>query len=340
MGLVFMDGLDSYGATADLVNSANWSSVPSGWTWNATAGRRGGGAIVGAPTAGTPSIVTATNVFSFGVTVLKGIGFWMKLTAAPAALRFICATSGSNGIGVVATSGLICYIGSNSQVHTGNVKIADGNWHWVEYRTLDQNGQNVSYWCDNVQQLLNTGLGQAAVACASINFPTQAAGEGTLTIDDPFVCDANAPNPNANNLPMYSSVISPVRPGADGTVIFAPNSGSNNYSRINETAFDDDSSYVQSSTSGDVDAYDYAALGYVPAAIQSVQVITRCKNAGSGTVNMKNRCVSGGTTSDGASVATTTSYKPVRTVYNQNPNGSVAWTQPTLDAATFGFTVV
>jgi len=335
MGVVFCDGLDSYGATSELIGSANWSTVTSPFAFNATNGRKGGGCVQCAPTAGPPGIVTASNVFSFTNAQLMGIAFWFKISAAPAANNPIVETAAGNGFGVNSSGQVIAY-GSGSASTNFGKQIADNQWHWAENKILNVNGGTYGLWIDGIR-MQDATLGMSGATTTTLTFFAMAA-NGTIIFDDIIVMDNNAPGLIASGMPNGAGVITTCRPIADVAKIFVPDSGTNNFSRVNEQEYDEDSSYVQSGTSGDADTYDFS-LGFVPNTIFGVQQITRAKNPGAGTIRMKNRCVSGVTTSDGTSTVVPSSYSGLRTIYNQDPNTSAAWTAANLDAAAFGFTV-
>src|SRR5215471_14133509 len=82
MGLKFSDGFDQYGLTTDLSNL--WSTVGSPWTWNATAGRNGGGAMQAATT-GAGQLATPIATIAVASPNPIGVAFWLKVSAAPAA---------------------------------------------------------------------------------------------------------------------------------------------------------------------------------------------------------------------------------------------------------------
>jgi len=139
---------------------------------------------------------------------------------------------------------------------------------------------------------------------------------------------------------MGQRVITTRRPASDGTPLqFNPETaGASHFSRLNE-ATPNASNYVQSNVSGNRDLYGYAALGFNPTTITSVNLKTLISNPGPTTINFKNGCKSGAVTSDGPATPCVNALTVQQQPYDQNPNGSVPWTQATLDAAQFGVSV-
>jgi hypothetical protein len=341
MGLVFCDGFDSYGATADL--SRQWT-VNSPWAWSSSAGRNGGGCIQCAPTGGQPSIFGPLNQqLSIASGTPAGLCFWIKISAKPSAnnhfLFSLPGASSSNGLYVSATTGSVGLDGSGdvNLYGVGPTNICDNAWHWLEFYDISQNNSTYKCFVDGIQQFNASSTTQSYTKTGLAFYAL--ATNGTITIDDVIVFDNSSPGLQASNIPIGAMTITTKRPSSDSSVQFTPDSGGTNYNRVNEAAADDDTSYVQDNTSGHADTYGYGALGYNPSIIYAANVVSRFKNPGSGQISGKTRCISGGTTSDGTVTLAPASYQNMRTAYNQDPHTSANWTQTNLDAATFGIAV-
>jgi hypothetical protein len=115
-------------------------------------------------------------------------------------------------------------------------------------------------------------------------------------------------------------------------------SAASNSLSVNQSAYSSQSSnYVSSSNSGDKDIYSTSSTvpsGYTAKAMQVEAVFTKTSTT-SPVVNVG--ISSGGTESDSANATLTTQNSPVYVaqVYDKNPNGSVAWTNTTVNAAEF-----
>lgn len=337
MGLLFCDGFDSYSATADLARNY---AVGTSWTWQAAAGRNSGGCVQCVAGGGS---LTGPNVNTWAIAAgtFMGVCFWFKCSAAPTANAQFFLTGGET-IFVGASSNAIPGALVFQNGTQGNMTISDNLWHWIEFRTNCGNvgtPANHAAWVDGVLQW-SGNLGGTNTTSTNIAFNGLAT-NGTITIDDVFVINNVSPSPLANtDMPLGPKTITTIRPSSDNSVQFTPDSGSVNYSRVNETSADEDTSYVQDNNSGHVDLYGYSSLGFTPGSITSLQVTTRAKNPASGSISYKTRCSSTGTTSDSGAIVANSNYTHNHMVYDQDPHTSAAWTASGLAAARFGLTVV
>jgi len=347
MALKWWDAFDSYGATADLLK--NWrSNTNTAWTWDATSGRLSGGCIKTTTTAGvlyaprsTLSVTSGTNMSFSG---------WFKITATPSAtLQFVSLAStgdAQNGCLGLATTGVLGLYNAGMSLlqasTSGNV--CDGNWHWVD-ALFGVGSTSGAIWLDGVAVAgpITLNFGIAGTTIDSIYLSSAA--QGNYIWDDIYVTDTNTPSPRVADFPIGPRQMNTLRAASDSAVQFAPNSGANNFSRINETAADDDTSYNQDNTSGHADEFNYGALGFTPTTINAVGVTTRVKNPGTtASVSWKTRCRSGATVSDSAANAALVSWSTIgdlnaKKAYEQDPNTSAAWTAANLASAKFGYTV-
>lgn len=114
-------------------------------------------------------------------------------------------------------------------------------------------------------------------------------------------------------------------PGSDVVAEFTPDSGVENFSRVNEAAIDDDTSYVESSVAGDVDEYGVPDL---PISVEGViaVVVGTVANAPSGGAPLIEHGISRGVDeSFGAARGLSGNYRTQVTVFETAPDGS-AWT--------------
>lgn len=341
MGLVWMDSCDSYSVTADIAR--RWTGTPlTGSLYNATAGRNGAGAI---QSVSTSQSIRTPAIFAGSINVRQCVGMWLKLSAVPSAQlnAFDFRSIGdaiAGGVSISATTGYLRLLRDSLVVQAiGNINVCDNQWHWVEFNfAMNNAGVTLSCYVDTIYQWVgNYGISTSvSVSGMYITFPASV----TMTIDDIVMYDdQTAVSPKLTDFPLGPRLVSTIRPGADNSVQFAPNSGSNNYSRLNEQAQDGDVTYVQDNVSGHADSYDYDNLGFTPTVINTAMLTTILKNPGVGSINHKLRCISGVTTNDGTSTVTPTIYGESRAIYDRDPNTSAAWTGANLDAAKFGVAI-
>src|SRR5215468_1717986 len=136
------DGFDSYGSIADL--KTYWAQVPNDWSFNATGGRTGGGALEN--TTGnnsSPWCAVGKGKSPMGITASAGtngigIGAWVKPSGAPgsASGMFLITDSGFGYFGdcAIQTTGRVAlYHPNNTVLATGPTVFTDNLWHWIEY---------------------------------------------------------------------------------------------------------------------------------------------------------------------------------------------------------------
>jgi hypothetical protein len=223
----------------------------------------------------------------------------------------------------------------------GLTNVCDNNWHWVEWGYQYTNNTSQKCYCDGIMQWNQTSaMTGSPTGIERLAFYTNQT--GAVTFSHIVAFDNASPSPQFSDIPIGPRSIVTLRPNGDSSIHFVPDSGVTNYTRVNETVADGDTSYVQSGTSNDVDLYDYTDLSYNPGSINFVQITSRVKNPSSGTgPNYKSRVSSNGVTSDTSSITTpSTNYSSTRQISNTDPNTSAAWGQTGLNAAKFGILVV
>jgi len=102
------------------------------------------------------------------------------------------------------------------------------------------------------------------------------------------------------------------------------------------------SSYVYDATVGHEDLYNFPALSVPPTAIYAVAVKANISKSDAGAKTASVRLKSGSTDSagtGGTAIAPGTSFAWATSLYERDPNGSIAWTQLNLNAAQAGIKV-
>lgn len=145
----------------------------------------------------------------------------------------------------------------------------------------------------------------------------------------------DAPAPQMADIPIGPRGAMTLRPNADSSVQFTPNIGSTNYTQIDDSAPDYETSYVEAVT-GNKDLYGYSDLSFAPADITGVMLNTMVENPNPGTITYQPVCKSNTTESDGSAVTASPNYNTGLQYYGQDPDTSAAWTQGGLNAALFG----
>jgi len=118
----------------------------------------------------------------------------------------------------------------------------------------------------------------------------------------------------------------------DSSVAWTPNSGVNNYSRVNEHAMDSDTSYNSSANPGDEDQLNFGPITNTVPLIYGLQVTIAARKDDVGSRVIKTGLKSGGTTSYGANHSVPSSYVYFTDLWVLDPNTSANWTRAAVNA--------
>jgi len=132
-------------------------------------------------------------------------------------------------------------------------------------------------------------------------------------------------------------VVSILPNAAGDSTQFTPSVG-DNYSCVNEEVTSGDT-YVTSATSGNLDLYNYTDLSGITTGILGIQINTDLGLTDGTPFGLITECKSNGVTSDDSAQTVSGSWYTKKRVMQLNPDGSVAWTPTTINAAQFGIKV-
>lgn len=172
-------------------------------------------------------------------------------------------------------------------------------------------------------------LGQAGFGASYLRL--LAAGSNTY-IDDLVMWDTTGSH---NNDFMGDVKVYQLMPDANGdTNDFTASAGSN-FQCVDETTPNDDTDYTQSSTVGHVDRYSYATLTE-PGNIKGVMLNAYYRKTDAYVRTTKLQAYSNSNLSESSEKYLGDSYKTDFAIFERNPDGAVAWTDTTINAASFG----
>jgi hypothetical protein len=323
--LIMIDGFDLY-STGNPA-SGRWAGATGG-TGGVRTGRIGGFALAGDQfTNATASVPGAPTQFSMGMA--------FQQTTLPSS-QVNVATWKVGGAGqiqmVINPDGSLAVIRGVTTLGTTVAVISAGVWAYVEVECVISATVGVfNIYVNSVQVL----------ALSGVNTKNQSAG----TIDQlTLFPGANTPNQLADDFYLTSVAsklgecrVETVRPSADtAQKDWTPNSGTANFSRVNEATVDGDTSYVSSSTPGQIDLYDFTDLASAPATIHAVQTTIIARKDDAATRTVRSKVKSSSTTGNGATTALSTSFASIRDIFVTDPNTSAAWTGLTFNAAQMG----
>lgn len=337
MALVLVEGFDLL--TTGLVASA----YPLGAQFSPSmdAGRFGGQSYNPGTSNQNGIFAVATGAVTqcaLGIAVLVPSGAFTGLGTGVALLRFM--DSGGNrqasiqitNTGAIrATSGVSTILGTSA----AGVWSADV-FHYLEVEFVLSDTVGVfKVWVDGVQVFNLTNVdtkGQTAATFTELQFTLSGSGAGGTRFDDFYLCDTAARLGEAR-----VETIRPVSDTADKD--WVPNSGTTNYTQVDDTVSDGDTTYVAAATVGDLDFYALANLSEAPSTIWGVAptMIARKDDVASRGLSMSIN--SGGSIATGSTKAMTAGYAMTRDIYQLDPNGGGAWTGTAVDALLLGIEV-
>lgn len=327
MAILWMDGLDTYSSSADLALRYPADSVTLSTTGGRFNGGFGGGMTVALP--------HTTGALIVG-------GAFGPYNQQYSCLRLYNSTAGAGTAELTLqynTTTLRLYRGSTvgTLLATATVPTVSGVWHHVEVKALiADSGGSCEVRVDGVTVINYSGDTRASsTGTAGLDGVQWSAYSGAIGgWDDIYALDTSG---SVANDWLNDCRINTLAPTSDAAVQFTRSTGASNYLTVDEGRMNSDTDYVQSATVGHIDRFGYADLAAAAVTVHGVQVVTWCKKTDATARTMRNILVSGATTSNGASFALTTSYLPMVTTLTLNPDGSVAWTPTTVNAATAGF---
>jgi hypothetical protein len=341
MSLLFIDGFDHY-ATADI--DKKWTAHGSTSVISSAAGRRGGGAaLMPYNGGGVSKTVAASGSFVIGF-AFKTDGF----SSLYFSLAWLYDAGTNQCILRVLPDGTL-QVSRNGTALTGGTStnaLSLNTWYYIEWKVTiaDSIGAGTCKVRVNGVDWLTVATGQdtkntANASANQVYLGSWAAGSGPLNIyyDDVYICDASG---STNNDFLGDVRVDTLYPTSDGTyTAFTPSTGVSHFALVDETA-PNTSDYNDGVSVGDRDSYgltDLAALS--SQTIYGVQVNAAVMKDDAGAKSAATFVRSSSTNGDGASVALGTSQAYISQVFETDPNGSIAWTATTVNAAEAGVKV-
>lgn len=224
-------------------------------------------------------------------------------------------------------------------------------WHYFMLKVTVRTGANGAFELRHFDRLGNqtvvfsgSGVNLAHQAVDGANrLDLRWSCGSALRIDDVFAMDATGST--NNDFPAKPLVVRGALPAGDGNRSeWRTSSGSDHFALVDDSPDANDSpDYVQSSDTGEVDLFTFAALDAIGAShtVVGVQVVTNAGMLSSGSQNVQVRVRSGGNEAAGSAFAVDQiALDGFATVFDQNPTGTPApWSKATLEAAEFGVEV-
>jgi len=160
---------------------------------------------------------------------------------------------------------------------------------------------------------------------------------GFWYIDDTYCCDGSSAINNDFLGPIRGRAL--LADGAGTYTQFTPSAGAN-YTCVDDPLFNGDTDYVASSTPGQIDSYNFGALG-ITGSVKAVQLNLMVRSAAGAGETIAPVVRVGSTDYVGANItALSTGYTDKLVLYENSPATSVPWTVSEIDGAQFGLKLV
>lgn len=348
MALLFADSFDHYVAAAV---TSKWSAVFGNFT--ITTGRTGsGGAGRLSVSASTTNYLTKN--FAVGHSTLY-IGFAYNSASIPggsvgmAVLGFIDVSTFQVQLVYTPSQKLAVYR-QGTLLGTGTTTYASTSWQYIEMKVIFATGTggSVVVRINGVTELNLTGINTAPSGNASADrfrigydgLNGSIDGFFTVNYDDLYALDDTGSTSNTFLGDIKVEVIAPNAAGNYSQFLNTAGTSTNNYTYVDDTTTDDDTTYVQSDVNGNRDSYAFSNLSAAtPGTIYGIQIISYARKSDAGSKQIAAFIRMGGTNYDQTAVSLPDTYSSITNVLDLNPDGSVAWTVTTINALEAGVKV-
>jgi hypothetical protein len=333
VGVLWFDGFDYYDST-DLPLSARYSFVANAFD-NDSAGRFGGRCL------STGSGITCRMTHPIPAQSALSFGMAIKISSAGSSDRATVSLLKADGtvMCILWIRGsdknlVLCRgqfgVSSNVLAET-TTGLSDGVWHYIGVEFVrDGSAGEVRLYLDGVLEDSVTGVNTGSNDIELMQL--EAFSTNAVFMDDYYVVSGATwlGEQRVEYLPDSADTAQ-----KDWT----PDTGSDNYARVNDVPMDGDGSYVSASTIGDRDLYEIDPLSSTPDSIAAVQVVVAGRKDDVTTRTIAPVLVSGATTDVGDDIGMASGYKVGVQLYDLDPDGSVAWEAAAVNALNVGMEV-
>jgi len=205
-------------------------------------------------------------------------------------------------------------------------------YHWIQFRAKIDNVGAYTLIVDGVTWLSNASVDTQNTANATGN-QVYMAGYGAATWDDVIMRSGSS---GSDSDFLGDCIVTTLYPdGAGSSTEFTPDTGAN-YSRVDEAQVDADTSYVYSSTPGNIDLYAFGNLIGAPA-VRALAVAMHARKDDAGTIQLSAMVRHNSANYQGlVAHSMTSSYLQYRENYDVNPGTGSPWLAADINTAEFG----
>lgn len=337
MSLLFVEGFDHY-AIADATKKWDAGGVSGS---SIVAGRVDGSAwSVGTTTMYLQKIFSASNETEMIV------GFAIKSTSyttfSGLATFYTVAGVAQLSLSCNSTTGILSVrrgdYSAATIVDTGRALTAN-NWNYIEMRVLfSQTVGEVEIRVNGEVWANSTGLDTCAdtnVGAGILRLGNGTAALNSAIYDDLYIIKKDG----SGSTDFLGDVrVKTLFPTANGTTTQLTPSAGTNYENVDD-ATAETTNYNSSTVAGNKDLYTTGDLTVTGGTVYGLQVVSWAAKDNTGTRSVSNVVKSSTTTDVKTAQAVSTSYDFYSDLLALNPDGSVAWTESTVNAAEIGVQV-
>lgn len=368
MALEFCDGFDLYNNsvdsshTTDVANSID--SLLRRWTitnptniWTSTVLTRNIGVL---PTGGALNIPLGSGIvktLSQQNRWLVGFGYYYQagnVNQAGGVIYEILGGSPGNNISLfkvrLNNDGTFSIYAGTNLINTSLTAITVNQWYYIEFDIALSGTTNISVqaslYVDSVRITAGsaaTGVGQASLAAGTTtaNVHSLSSGgntAGTGIFDDLYIC--NGTGIVNNNAVLGPIKICLVHPNADAGVQFTRSAGGANFSLVNETPQDMDTTWVNDIVVGQKDIYDWDDVPATANVIVAIQVSVIGRNLQEGHAAVQQVVGATGGEAQSSSDFFSNTYRWYTYPLDSDPGPATPWIPANFNAKQFGLKVV
>lgn len=342
MALLWIDGFDDL-ATAtgtDIKARLSRRYMPTGTSspnYKSGSGRISGYSVTsdsGVPYLGLTSLTNTSND-----TWIAGFAVYCRTQTTSNVTAFAFYDWAAAGINLrieMITGEVNVWRGSTFLAGSSGANLTYGRWHYIEIKTkVHSTAGTVEVRVGGVPVIsisgVNTQVGSHAYhnKCwfylSNFNFDDFYLADTTGTVNNDFLG-------NVRVVTLFPN-------GDGGTNEWTTSSGTDHYALVDEGIENDDTDYIESSTSGQTDLWTYGDISGT-GSIAGVQLATVCRDTNTPVFSIKSLAKSGATTSeDTAQVVGMADFGTLRRIVETDPNTSALWNPSGFNAAQFGVKV-
>lgn len=344
MSLKFCDSFDHY-AGAGI--GFKWTQAGGTFSLTTAGGRNGtNGMHITANAAGYGFV---RKVFSASqATMIAGVSWTIGDTTSGPIIGFDDMSAGGEQLSVQfnPSTNKLSVVRNGTALATGTTVLASAVPYYIELKaTIDSAAGSYTLKINEVQELTAAGVNTRGVGTNNSADSVRLGGGLGFSIfgggsffnagyfDDFYCCDGSG----AVNIDFLGDVrVQCLFPnGAGATTGWTPLSGAN-YTNVDDTAADDDTTYVSTGAAGTIDTYAMTDLAATTGTVKGVQTVIDARKDDSGTRTIAPVLHIGATDYVGTNQNIMTSYSLFIQEYDVSPATAAAFTVAEVNALNFG----